>query len=113
MKKTMIKAIFALFIALSIFTYNSALTFAAVCDRAPDKVHHFDNHKMENAGYTKPGGTHKYLFGYVNNQPVYRYDCELTYVYQYCNYTCKYCGVRLDGGNHAHQISTKHSISHN
>lgn len=106
------KTILAVCIALSIFMCSSVSAFAAICSKAPDFVHHFDGHMRGNELFYKDGGTHEYLYGYIGDQPIYKNDCKMTLVYQYCIKTCKYCGTRLDGSVHGHQTSTMHSINH-
>lgn len=113
MKKSVAKTISALCIALSVFMLNSTFAFAAVCNDAPDGVHHFTSHKWEST-YTEDAGTHRYLYGYDSqHNPIYYDDCRQTDYYWNCIYKCKYCGTEQDGSSHTHYVLTKHSISHN
>ena len=113
-KKSVTKTIFAICFALSIFIGNSSSAFVAICDRAPDGVHHFEAHMQENEGILRHLGPHKYVYGYdAQRNPIYKYDCQVTTFSRYCNYVCKHCGTKQDGTRHEHLISTNHSIDHN
>ncbi len=111
MKKTVVKTICTLGVALSVFMCNSTFSFAAVCSGAPDGVHHFDSHSEEGSGYEQDGGHHGHLYGYDSQgKPLFR-DCVITYEYKYCSYTCKYCGTKQSGSRHDHLVGTKHSVN--
>ncbi len=114
MKKSMIKTVFSLCIALSIFIYNPVFAFAAVCNNAPDGVHHFERHRRESGEFRREGETHTYLYGYdVRNNPIYRSDCKIFYYDQYCNFVCEYCGTTQGGTRHTHTNQVVHSVDHN
>lgn len=107
------KCILALSIVLTLFMVNSTSAFAAVCNNAPDGVHHFERHMHESGEYSREGETHTYLYGYdVSNRPIYRSDCKITYYYQYCNFVCEYCGTMQGGTRHTHTTRTVHSKNH-
>lgn len=113
MKKSGAKTIFAFCIALTLFMSHSTLAFAAICDDAPDKVHHFDICIREGTGFVRDGGMHKYLLGYgPQNTPIYSSDCRMTHHYKNCNFYCRYCGLKQEGSRHYHLDSTTHSIDH-
>lgn len=111
--KSMKKTIFAFCIAMSVFMYNSTYSFAAICNQAPDKVHHFESHAPENAGVVRLGSTHMYLYGYDSeHNAIYKNDCRLMYYYRYCNFACKYCDIKQDDSRHEHYTSFSHSVNH-
>lgn len=112
MKRSMKKTVFALCTALMIFMCNSTSAFAAICDGAPDGVHHF-NFCFREKSVKISSEKHRYVYGYdVNNWPLYNYDCTVTYYHQYCIYLCQYCGTKQEGSQHTHLISTVHSVNH-
>lgn len=54
------KIVVALLMALSVFSCSSMVSQAAVCSGStPDGVHHFDAHRLLNAGYSVDKGTHQ------------------------------------------------------
>lgn len=110
MKKTVV----AFLMALSVFSCSSMVSQAAVCGGStPDGVHHFDAHRLLNAGYSVYKGTHQYLYGYTeDNKPIVRNDCRITWDYEYCENCCIYCNVG-QGNTHPELIRVRHSINHN
>ncbi len=108
------KSILTICIIFSVFMINSTSVFAAVCNNAPDGVHHFDGHRREGGEFSREGETHTYLYGYdAQHKPIYRSDCKITYYSQYCNYVCEYCGTMQGGTRHTHTTRTVHSKDHN
>lgn len=85
-KKSVTKTIFAICFALSIFIGNSSFAFAAICDRAPDGVHHFEAHMQENEGILRHLGPHKYVYGY---------DAQLSIISSCFIYGVHFCNVRM------------------
>ena len=102
-------------LAMSLLLSNSIVSLAAnaKCSSSYDKYHHFDSHRTYNSGYSVPGGSCTYIYGYKNGIPQYKHDCELTKDYAYCDYICSFCGATMDGGQHPELISVRHSIVHN
>ena len=108
----MIKTIFALGVVLSIFVFNSTYAFAAICNPAPDGVHHFNAHRS-NGKIIHEESTHTYLYGYDSaNKPIYRSDCKVTTYFRYCEFACSYCGTTQENTWHYHWDHANHSIDH-
>lgn len=86
---------------------------AAVCNQSPTGVHYI-GHISQPYGYHVNAGTHSYLWGYgADGSKIYRNDCMLTEVYQYCRNQCVYCGQSDGSAEHSHYVKTMHSIAHN
>lgn len=101
-------------IAVAILTLScSTSAFAAVCNPAPDGVHHFSAHRRLGVGYTVDIGYHSYLFGYTEGkEPIYHDDCKRTAVYEYCDTYCVYCGMKEPDNRHHELVKISHSILH-
>lgn len=111
MKK--IKLCLAIITMIFFTLYNNMSVYAAVCPKSIDGVHHFDAHRRVGAGYSVDLGYHDYLWGYEGGRPIYKNNCRMTEVYQYCERACIYCYAGLKGSTHSEYSSTTHSISHN
>lgn len=124
-EKRMGKTVLTFCVAVSLFMCSSLSALATmqnvsspaseyVCSKSPDGYHHYSVWRRANAGYSKSAGTHQYISAYDQYDcPIYRDDCELRHVYQYCNYECKYCMRERENSQHEHLIKTTHSIIHN
>lgn len=107
------KIVLTVCVVFSVFIINSSTAMAAVCQNAPDGVHHFSEHVITGGAYDITF-THNYIYGYDhNNKPIYK-ECQMTDYYSWCMYKCKYCSVRnTDEGRHVHITYTTHSVNHN
>lgn len=86
---------------------------AAVCSNSPTGYHYM-GHVSQPSGYHVNAGTHSYLWGLgADGSKIYRNDCRLTEVYQYCRNQCVYCGVSDGAADHSHYVRTMHSVPHN
>lgn len=112
--KKVFKRISAIAIVMSVFMCSSLFVFAAVCDNAPDDVHHFTVHKHVGGEYLESVGPHTYLYGYdAKGNEIFRNDCQLSYVFVSCEYKCLYCSTVQSGSQHRDMLRFNHSISHN
>ncbi len=98
--------------AVCMIMFSSLSSYAAVCGRAPDGIHHFDGHRDTGAGYAVSRGTHSYLYGKVDGRYIYKDDCEIVDHYNYCERYCVYCNSGLSGSKHSEFNGTTHSIRH-
>lgn len=104
------KIVLALCLALSVFACSSMVSEAAICSGSPDGLHHYDDHRRANAGYSEDAGTHRHHTGYdSNNQKVYE-TCYLTDWYEYCERQCHYCQAIQPNSRHTHFVKTQHSV---
>lgn len=110
MKKNIAKTLLTLCFALSVFMCGSSMASAAVS--YPDATNHTHNFVRTHVGtVTEDGGTHQYVWGRINGEPIYRFDCHLTNIVWIYTYKCEYC-QETTGSSERQTVTVTHSISH-
>lgn len=105
MKKSVIKAVFTLSIALSIFMHGSTYVSADNCN------HDYSLCMPKGSPYPVNKGYHTYIYSYDEfRTPIYRSDCEVLAIRQNCEVICSKCQSR-NGLSHYHDQNF-HSINH-
>ena len=107
MKKILIFSLAVMMLFGSTITAN-----AAVCDNAPDGVHHFNRCKRSSDTFELPS-IHTYVFAVDDNGLATLRSCNVVSTYVYCDYECSYCGLLNPiGKRHSHKIAENHSEKH-
>ena len=104
------KCLLALFMTIAIFWSNSLGAFAAVCPSpySPNGYHDYSRHDArESAGTSE--WDHDVYVGERSGIAVYK-TCHVVVPFQWCETSCRFCGMPEPNGRHAHSGKPNHSL---